>query len=113
MSMLIRTSIVALLLTVTSTANGPRFDLDTPSKIVRVSDPAIAPDGRSVAIVVSRANLEENRYDPELVQVDIATKSHRVLSSRRGLTSPVGRPMARRSPFLQPSKAARSSSFCR
>jgi len=92
MSMLIRTSIVALLLTVTSTANGPRFDLDTPSKIVRVSDPAIAPDGRSVAIVVSRANLEENRYDPELVQVDIATKSHRVLSSRRGLTSPAWSP---------------------
>ena len=90
MSMLIRSSIV--LLTIVSAANGPRFDLDTPAKIVRVADPAIAPDGRTVAVVVSRANLEDNRYDPELVQVDIATKSHRVLSSRRGLSAPVWSP---------------------
>jgi dipeptidyl aminopeptidase/acylaminoacyl peptidase len=92
MSTLIRTSVVVLLMAVSPTANGPRFDVDTPGKIVRVADPAIAPDGRSVAIVVSRANFEENRYDPELVQVDIATKSHRVLSSRRGLSSPAWSP---------------------
>jgi dipeptidyl aminopeptidase/acylaminoacyl peptidase len=90
MTMLIRSSIV--LLTIVSAANGPRFDLDTPAKVVRVADPAIAPDGRTVAVVVSRANLEDNRYDPELVQVDIATKSHRVLSSRRGLSAPVWSP---------------------
>ena len=88
MSMLIRTSAVVVLLTITAAANGPRFDLDTPAKIVRVADPAIAPDGRSVAIIVSRTNLDENRSDQQLVQVDIATKSNRVLSSRRGIGSP-------------------------
>jgi len=86
MSVLTRTLVTALALA--AVQPGARFDLDTPRTVVRVGNPAIAPDGRSVVITVSRANLAENRYDGELVQVDIATKDQRVLSRRRGVSSP-------------------------
>jgi len=39
-------------------------------KVVRVADPQISPDGKSIALVVSRANYDENRYDPQLVLLD-------------------------------------------
>jgi dipeptidyl aminopeptidase/acylaminoacyl peptidase len=51
-----------------------RFTLDDFSKVARVADPQFAPDGKSIAVVVSRANLDENRYEPELTVVDVATK---------------------------------------
>jgi len=81
---LLKTALVALL-TVAVQTSGIRFSLDTPNKIVRVSEPAIAPDGKSVAIVVARTNVEENRSDAEVMLVDIATKQQRVLvSGKRG-----------------------------
>ncbi len=69
-----------------------RFDLDTPRTVVRVGDPAIAPDGRTAVIIVSRTNMAENRSDSEMVLVEIATKAQRVLSSRRGVTMPIWSP---------------------
>lgn len=69
-----------------------RFDLDTPRTVVRVGDPAIAPDGKTAIIIVSRTNMAENRSDSELVQVEIATKAQRVLSTRRGVTMPIWSP---------------------
>lgn len=42
------------------------------ARIVGVSDPQIAPDGRQIAAVVSRANLKDNRFDTEVVLVDVA-----------------------------------------
>jgi len=65
-----------------------RFDLDAMSQIVRLSDPQLSPDGKSIAVIVSRANLEENRSDAELLLIDIATRAQRVLTTRRGLTQP-------------------------
>jgi dipeptidyl aminopeptidase/acylaminoacyl peptidase len=56
---------------------------------VRVADPQIAPDGKSIAVVVSRTNFDEDRYDPELVLVDVSTRAQRVLThDRRGLSQP-------------------------
>ena len=64
-----------------------RFTLDDFSKVARVSDPQFAPDGKSIAIVVSRPNLDENRYEPELTVVDVATKaSRKVVTGLAGLT---------------------------
>ena len=60
-----------------------RFGLDHIGRIVRLSDPQIAPDGRSVVVIVSRANFDENRYDVELVLVDVATGGQKVLTRRR------------------------------
>jgi dipeptidyl aminopeptidase/acylaminoacyl peptidase len=66
-----------------------RYDFDTPGKIVRVGDPQIAPDGKSIAIIVSRSNFAENRNDTDLVLVDVATKAQRVLTfGRRSVGSP-------------------------
>jgi dipeptidyl aminopeptidase/acylaminoacyl peptidase len=90
MTVLVRTLVMALALV--AVQPGARFDLDTPRDVVRVGNPAIAPDGRSAVITVGRANLVDNRYDAELVQVDIATKTQRVLSTRRGVNDPTWSP---------------------
>ena len=50
-----------------------RFSLDDFSRVARVSEPQISPDGKSVAVVISHANLDENRYEPDLVLVDVAS----------------------------------------
>jgi dipeptidyl aminopeptidase/acylaminoacyl peptidase len=57
--------------------------LEDSSKIVTVSDPQISPDGKSIVIVVSRQNFEEDRNDTELVLVDVATGAQRVLTFGR------------------------------
>src|SRR5215475_9485895 len=56
-----------------------RFTLDDFSKVARVGDPQFAPDGKSIAVVVSRPNLDEDRYDPELTVVDVATKKSQTI----------------------------------
>ena len=66
-----------------------RFDLGDFSRIARVADPQIAPDGKSILVVVSRANLDEDRYDPDLTQIDIASgKSTTLVTGMGGLASP-------------------------
>ena len=77
-----------------------RFDLEAMSQIVRLSDPQVSPDGKSIAVLVSRTNLEENRSDVELVLVDIATRGQRVLTTRRGLTQPRWSPAGDQLGFL-------------
>ena len=63
-----------------------RFAIEDVGKVVRVTDPQIAPDGKSIAVVVSRTNFEEDRYDPEVVLVDVASHAQRVLvHDRRGV----------------------------
>jgi dipeptidyl aminopeptidase/acylaminoacyl peptidase len=66
-----------------------RMDLDDLGLVVRVSDPQIAPDGQSIVVVVARANYEDNRYDADLVMVDVASGAQRVLTrDRRGVSQP-------------------------
>ena len=78
-----------------------RFGLDDFSRVVRVADPQIAPDGRSIAVVIARPNLDDDRYDPELTLVDVATSTTRKLvSGLPGLTSPRWAPDGQRLAFL-------------
>lgn len=78
-----------------------RMQLDDLGRIVRVSDPQIAPDGKSIVIVVARANYDENRYDAELVLVDIATGNRRTLTrERRSASHPRFSPSGDRLAFL-------------
>src|ERR1700736_3478543 len=78
-----------------------RFGLEQAGKIVRLNDPQLAPDGKSIAVVVSRANFEENRFDPELVLIDVATQSQRVLTQgRRELSHARWSPDGQRLAFL-------------
>ncbi|HTR76801.1 MAG TPA: S9 family peptidase [Gemmatimonadaceae bacterium] len=78
-----------------------RFDLDDFSRVARVSDPQFAPDGKSVIVVISRANLDEDRYDPELALIDVATaKSRTLVTGRVGLSSARFSPDGQRIAFL-------------
>ena len=47
-----------------------------------LSDPRISPDGSSIVVRVSRTNYDENRFDIELVQVDVNTGAQKVLTRR-------------------------------
>ena len=77
------------------------FELDDLARVVRLTDPQVAPDGRSIALVVSRANLEEDRWDPELALVDLESGSVRTLTyDRRGVGQPRWSPTGDRLAFL-------------
>src|SRR5205814_43546 len=78
-----------------------RIELDDLSKLVGVSDPQISPDGKSILVVVSRPNVEKNRHDRELVLIDSATGSQRVLTyERSGVSHPRWSPSGDRLAFL-------------
>jgi dipeptidyl aminopeptidase/acylaminoacyl peptidase len=65
------------------------IQLDDLLKIASVSDPQISPDGKSIAFVVSRPNLEQDRSDRELLVIDIPSGVPRALThDRRGVGSP-------------------------
>ena len=72
-----------------SAAGQSRIELGDFAKIVGVSDPQIAPDGKSIVCVVSRVNLGQDRDDKELVLVDVATGGMRSLThDRKDVRSP-------------------------
>ncbi|MBI3210273.1 MAG: S9 family peptidase [Candidatus Solibacter usitatus] len=78
-----------------------RFDINTPGRIVRLSDPQISPDGKSIAVIVSRSNFEENRTDANLVLIDVASRQQRTLTrDRRGVAQPRWSPTGNRLGFL-------------
>jgi dipeptidyl aminopeptidase/acylaminoacyl peptidase len=77
------------------------FELADLARVVRLADPQISPDGRSIAIVVSRANLDEDRYDAEVTLVDVDSGKLRALTSdRRGVGQPRWSPSGDRLAFL-------------
>src|SRR5580704_10549385 len=65
------------------------IQLDDLLKIASVSDPQISPDGKSIAFIVSRPNLDQDRSDRELLVIDIPSGVPRALThDRRGVGSP-------------------------
>ncbi len=82
-------------------AKARKIQLGDLQKIVNVSSPEISPDGKSIVIVVSRVNWDEDPYDSQLVLVDIATGAQRPLTNiRKGLSSPHFLPSGDRLAFL-------------
>ncbi|HTU36116.1 MAG TPA: S9 family peptidase [Candidatus Acidoferrum sp.] len=76
------------------------FQIADLAKLVRVSDPQISPDDKSVVVVVSRVNMKEDRSDNELVLIDLASGAERTLTSRKGASSPRWSPSGDRLGFL-------------
>lgn len=71
------------------------------ARIVRLSDPHLSPDGRSVALLESRADLETDEYVTEVVLVDVASHHARPLTvGRRHADAPRWSPGGDRLAFL-------------
>ncbi len=93
--------VLALLLATAAEPQLRRFCLDDLASLVRLSEPQLAPDGRRVALLLGRANFDENRYDTELVLVDAVTGAARTLVGERpGLSAPRFSPSGDRLAFL-------------
>ena len=89
-----------------------RFDLTHLEKISRVADPQISPDGKSIVILVSHPNFAEDRYDSDLVLVDVASGQKRMLThERRGISSARWSPAGDRLAFLATGANAKPQIF--
>jgi dipeptidyl aminopeptidase/acylaminoacyl peptidase len=82
---------------------GKTFDLAWVGKIVRVSDPQVSPDGKSLAAVVTRPDYEDDLNLSELALVDLATgKSRDLTHGRKAASFPRWSPNGDRLAFLAP-----------
>ncbi len=89
-----------------------KYSIGQLDKVVRVSNPQIAPDGKTIVVVVSRPNFADDRYDADLVQVEIATGHTRTLTqNRRGVSSPRWSPSGDRLAFLAAAANAKNQIF--
>jgi dipeptidyl aminopeptidase/acylaminoacyl peptidase len=72
-------------------------------RTVRLTDPHYSPDGKTVALVEFRANLESDEYQSEIVLVDVAGSRTRPLTrARQHAASPRWSPTGDRIGFLAP-----------
>src|SRR5258708_33552727 len=80
---------------------GKAFDLAWVGKIVRVADPQIAPNGKSLVTVVTKPDYERDLNLSELALVDIASGKTRFLThGRKTAWLPRCSPDAHRVAFL-------------
>ncbi len=91
----------ALPLAAAGASAAKRLSLDDLEKIVRLSSPRISPDGKSIAVVVTRADVAKNKWVSELDLVDVATVARRALThDRKGVSNPRWSPAGDRLAFL-------------
>lgn len=91
---------IALLAPALLAAQERRFALDDMAKLVRLSSPQISPDGRSIVFVAERPNVDANRWDAQLILLDIGSGAQRVLVSGREVSSPQWAPAGNAVAFL-------------
>jgi len=78
-----------------------RLELADFAKVVSVSEPQISPDGKTIAFVVRRINLEKDRRDSSLELVEIETGALRQLTyDREKVSTPQWSPSGGRLAFL-------------
>ena len=96
-------ALLALATPGTAGAQARPFAPDDLASLVRLSDPELSPDGRAIAFLAARPDYEANRYDTELILLDIASGGQRVLVARQpGLGSPHWAPQGDAIAFLAP-----------
>lgn len=64
-------------------AQSQRMTFDDVRSLVRLTDPQISPDGRTVLVMVSRADYDANEFRTELVAVDVTTGAQTVVVRAR------------------------------
>jgi dipeptidyl aminopeptidase/acylaminoacyl peptidase len=95
-------------------ATPKRMELADLATIVRVSDPQLSPDGKSIVFVVARPNIKDARYDQSLVLVEVLTARQRVLTyDRKSVSSPRWSPSGDRIAFLASAVPAPEESSAR
>ena len=92
--------IPALLLPLALGAQERRLSLDDLAKLVRLSEPQVSPDGRSIAFIAERPNYDANSWDARLMLLDVASGTARVLVQDLDVSSPRWAPAGDRIAFL-------------
>jgi len=78
-----------------------KFELADYAKFTGISDPQISADGKRIVIVTSRPDYIQNRYNAELVLVDVASGKKRVLTQDRiAVSSPRWSPNGEQLAFI-------------
>jgi dipeptidyl aminopeptidase/acylaminoacyl peptidase len=94
-------ALLAALPAANTNAASKRLELGDLAAIVRVSDPQLSPDGKSIVFVLARPNVADARYDRSLVLIDVAGGSQRILTyGRREVASPRWSPSGDRIAFI-------------
>lgn len=82
-------------------AAGPDFKLPDLRKLVSLSNPQVAPNGRQIAVVVSRQDWNTDKATHEIDLVDVATGAQRPLTRyRTNVSSPRWSPDGTRLAFI-------------
>jgi dipeptidyl aminopeptidase/acylaminoacyl peptidase len=92
---------VVLVLGLSNAYGQKKFEVADFAKLVNITDPQIAPDGKSVVIVVSRPDYVNNRYNAELVLVNVASGKKTLLTQDRvAVSSPRWSPNGEQLAFI-------------
>ncbi len=82
-------------------ASARTMEISDVRRIVEVSNPNISPDGRQIVCVVTRSDYANNDYLTQLLLVDVASGSQRVLThGRYEVSSPQWSPQGDRIAFI-------------
>jgi dipeptidyl aminopeptidase/acylaminoacyl peptidase len=94
-------AVVSIALTPAPARAAQRFGPDDVNRIVGLSSPQLAPDGKRAIVVVSRIDVDKDTYDRELDLIDVRTHERRPLTfHRKGLSDPQFSPQGDRIAFL-------------
>ena len=80
---LVISCVLAWPLSATAATGTPAFRLDDLQKLVNLSDPQIAPDGKQIATIVSRPDWKTDKNLQEIDLVDVTTGERRSLTWKR------------------------------
>jgi dipeptidyl aminopeptidase/acylaminoacyl peptidase len=75
--------VVGLVVATQAVAQSRRFELNDLGREVALSSPRISPDGRVIAVVVTKTNYPDNRFERSVSLVDVATGAVRELTPGR------------------------------